>query len=53
MNIKPIKTEQDYQDALNRLEVIFDAAPNTKEGDELEILVALIDDYEKIDFSIE
>jgi HTH-type transcriptional regulator/antitoxin HigA len=52
MNIKPIKTEQDYQDALNRLEVIFDAAPNTPEGDELEILGLLIDEYEKIYFPI-
>ena len=48
MNIKPIKTEHDYQDALKRLEVIFDAAPNSKEGDELEILGVLIDNYEKI-----
>ena len=53
MKIKPIKTEQDYQDALKRLEVIFDAAPNSKEGDELEILGVLIDNYEKILFPIE
>lgn len=37
MNIKPIKTKQDYQDALKRLEDIFDAVPNTIEGDELDI----------------
>ena len=48
MNIKPIKTEQDYQEALKRLEVIFDSASNTKEGDEMEILVVLIDNYENI-----
>ena len=53
MNIKPIKTEQDYQDALKRLEIIFDAAPNTKEGDELEILGVLIDSYEKVYFPID
>jgi HTH-type transcriptional regulator/antitoxin HigA len=47
MNIESIKTEEDYQDALKRLEVIFDAAPNTVEGEELELLGALIDDYEK------
>jgi HTH-type transcriptional regulator / antitoxin HigA len=47
MNIKPIKTKKDYQNALNRLEVIFDAKPNTNEGDELEILSLLIDNYEK------
>jgi len=53
MNIKPIKTEQDYQDALKRLEDIFDAASNTIEGDELEILGVLIDNYEKIHFPID
>ncbi len=53
MKVKSIKTEKDYQDALKRLDVIFDAAPNTKEGDELEILGALIDDYEKIYFPID
>ncbi len=53
MNIKPIKTEQDYQDALKRLEDIFDAAANTVEGDELEILGVLIDNYENIHFPID
>ena len=53
MNIKPIKTEEDYQNALERLENIFDAKPNSKDGDELEILVLLIDNYEKIHFPIE
>jgi HTH-type transcriptional regulator/antitoxin HigA len=46
MKIKPIKTEQDYEQAMKRLEVIFDALPNTKEGDELEILSMLIEKYE-------
>jgi HTH-type transcriptional regulator/antitoxin HigA len=53
MNIKPIKTEQDYQDALNRLEAIFDAKSGTSEGDELEILGLLIDDYENKHFPID
>jgi HTH-type transcriptional regulator/antitoxin HigA len=53
MNIKPIKTEQDYQDALKRLEAIFDAGSNTNEGDELEVLGVLIDNYEKIYFPID
>jgi len=53
MNIKPIKTESDYQDALKRLEYIFDAAPNTADGDELEILGVLIDSYEKVNFPID
>lgn len=53
MDIKLIKTETDYREALKRLEVIFDASLNTKEGDELEILGTLIDEYEKIHFPIE
>jgi HTH-type transcriptional regulator / antitoxin HigA len=46
MNIKPIKTEEDYQQALTRLEVIFDAPVNSPEGDEAEILSILIEKYE-------
>ena len=46
MELKPIKTKNDYQNALRRLEVIFDAPSNTKEGDEAEILSMLIDNYE-------
>lgn len=53
MNIKPIKTEQDYDLVLERLELIFDAKPNTEEGDELEILSILIEKYEKENFPIE
>jgi HTH-type transcriptional regulator / antitoxin HigA len=53
MNYKLIKTEKDYQDALDRLEVIFDATKNSKEGDELEILGILIEKYENEHFPIE
>ena len=53
MNIKPIKTEKDYNSALKRLEVIFDASPNSKEGDEAEILSLLIDNYENEYYPIE
>jgi HTH-type transcriptional regulator/antitoxin HigA len=53
MEIKPIKTENDYEKALERLDVIFDASPNSKEGDEAEILIMLIDNYENQFFPIE
>ena len=53
MNIKLIKTEQDYDLVLERIEIIFDAKPNTEEGDELEILSILIEKYEKENFPIE
>ncbi len=53
MNIKPIKTETDYQKALIRLDEIFDAQKGSKKGDELEILSILIDQYEKENFPID
>ena len=52
MEIKPIKTEKDYDKALERLELIFDATPNSKEGDEAEILSLLIDNYENKHYTI-
>lgn len=53
MIIKPIKTKKDYQQALERLEAIFDAQPRTPEGDELEVLGILIDNYEQEHHSID
>jgi HTH-type transcriptional regulator/antitoxin HigA len=46
MTIKPIRNQKDYQQALKRLSVIFDAKKGTREGDELEILGILIEKYE-------
>ena len=46
MDIKMIKTEEDYQQALKRLEVIFEAPIDSPEGDEAEILSILIEKYE-------
>lgn len=53
MKIAPIRNKKDYQNALNRLESIFDSKKGTKEGDELEILSILIDRYENENFPIE
>ncbi len=53
MKIKPIRSEADYKKALERLEVIFDAKRETDEGDELEILSILIDNYESGNFPID
>jgi HTH-type transcriptional regulator/antitoxin HigA len=50
--MKPIKTSKDYNKALERLETIFDAQPNTPEGDELEVLGILIANYEEEHFPI-
>jgi HTH-type transcriptional regulator / antitoxin HigA len=52
MDIKPIKTDTDYQDALKRLDEIFDAPIESPESDEADILALLIDDYENKHFQI-
>ena len=46
MKLKLIKSKEDYQKALNRLDEIFHAKKGTKERDELDILVLLIQKYE-------
>ena len=53
MILKPIKSEIDYRNALGRLETIFDAVIDTKEGDEAEILSLLIENYESEHYPIE
>jgi HTH-type transcriptional regulator/antitoxin HigA len=52
MEIKPIKTDKDYNQALKRLETIFDAKKGSPEGDELEVLGILVDQYENEYFPI-
>jgi HTH-type transcriptional regulator/antitoxin HigA len=52
MNINLIKTENDYNEALERLEVIFESKKGTPEGDELVLLGILIDQYENEHFPI-
>jgi HTH-type transcriptional regulator/antitoxin HigA len=53
MNIKLIKSETDYRQALKRLEEIFDAPIGTAEGDEADIIGLLVDEYEKKHYPIE
>ena len=52
MEINPIKKEQDYQLALERVNILFDAKPDTIEEDELDIIVTLIEKYESIYYPI-
>lgn len=53
MHIKPIKTEADHRAALARIDELWEAEPNTPEGDELEVLVTLVDAYEEAHFPID
>lgn len=46
MNIRPIKIEEDYNNAISRIEVLWGAKKDTLEGDELDLLVTLVESYE-------
>jgi HTH-type transcriptional regulator/antitoxin HigA len=52
-NIKPIKSESDYQRVLTAIDELMGAAPGTPESDQLEVLVALVEAYEARHWPIE
>jgi HTH-type transcriptional regulator/antitoxin HigA len=52
MTIHPVKTEKDYKKALLRIAGLMDATPNTKAGDELDVLATLVEAYEREHFAI-
>jgi len=52
MDIRLIKTENDYKTALEEVERLFNARPNSPEGDRLEVLTTLIEAYEEKYYSI-
>lgn len=53
MDIKLIKTKEDYQMALDNLDKIFDAPEGTPESDQADIFALLIDEYENVHYPIE
>jgi len=53
MDIKPIRTERDYDAMLLRIDAIFDAEPGTEEGDELDVLFLIVEEYERNHYPIE
>ncbi len=52
MELRPIKTDIDYQEALQEVERLFNATPGTPEYDRLDILATLVDAYETLKFPI-
>jgi HTH-type transcriptional regulator/antitoxin HigA len=52
MEIKPIKTELDYNTSIRRIEVLWGAKKDTPQGDELDLLVTLVESYEMKHFPI-
>ena len=53
MDIKPIKTDADYRAALKEVETLMMAEPNTPEGEKLDVLVTLIEAYERKHFPLD
>ena len=47
MEIKPIRTEADYQAALEEIDRLIDARPDTPEGDRLDVLATLVEAWEE------
>ena len=52
MDIRPIKTEQDYNSAIKRIEELWGSKKDTLNGDELDLLVTLVESYEMKHFPI-
>jgi HTH-type transcriptional regulator / antitoxin HigA len=52
MDIRPIKTEADYQAALAEIERLFDAVPDTPAGDRLDVLATLVEADETQHYSL-
>ena len=53
MEIRPIQSESDYEAALSNIEKLMDAEPDTPEGNQLDVLVTLVEAYEQRHFPIE
>lgn len=53
MDIKPIKTDTDYRAALKEVETLMMAEPSTSEGENLDVLVTLIEAYERKHFPLD
>lgn len=52
VEVRPIRSEADYEQALAEIEQLFDAKPGTRKADRLEILTTLVKGYEEQHHSI-
>lgn len=53
MHIHPIRTDKDHESALREIEALWGADEGTEDGDRLDVLVTLVEDYEKRRWPIE
>ena len=52
MKLKPIRNERELDRALERIEELWGAKPGTARGDELDVLMLLVEKYEEEHFPI-
>ena len=52
MRIRPLKTESDYESAIAGIESLWGSKPDTRNGDKLDILIILVDAYERDHYPI-
>ncbi len=52
MNVKPIRTNSDLEEALHRISQLIDAREGTPEFDELEVISILVEDFENRKYEI-
>jgi HTH-type transcriptional regulator / antitoxin HigA len=53
MDIKPIKNSEDYRAALKEAETLMSAAPGSPEGERLDVIVTLIEAYERKHYALD
>ena len=53
MEIKPIRTEEDYRATLEEIESLMTAEAGTREGERLDVLVTLVEAYERKNFPLD
>ncbi|MBF0333988.1 MAG: transcriptional regulator [Alphaproteobacteria bacterium] len=53
VTVNPIRTEQDYESALEEIGRLLEAAPGTPEFDRLDVLSTLVEAYEAVHYPME
>lgn len=53
MDVKPIKTKEDYRATLQEIELLMTAEPETPAGERLDVLVTLVEAYERRHFPLD
>lgn len=53
MDVKPIRTDEDYRETLREIESLMTAEPGTPAGERLDVLVTLVEAYERKHFALD